>query len=70
MPIPGPLNSTGYGQFTVSTLILLLAVSLTGILATAGKIAKDDTTSILLAIIGFAGGLFVGDRSKSPDDSA
>ena len=62
-------KTKGYGQFTVSTLILLLAVSLTGILAAAGKISDDDTTSILLAVIGFAGGLFAGNRTKSSDDS-
>ena len=47
----------GFGQFTVTALVLLVAVSLTAILAAAGKIAEDNTTSILLAVIGFSSGL-------------
>lgn len=57
-------KTEGYGTFTVSTLVLLLSVIMMAILATTGLIARDDTTSILLAIIGFASGLFVGDRGK------
>ena len=47
----------GFGQFTVTALVLLVAVSLTAILAAAGKIADDNTTSIMLAVIGFSSGL-------------
>ena len=47
----------GFGRFTVSTLILLVALSLTAILAVGGKLDADDTTSILLAVIGFTSGL-------------
>ena len=50
-------KTEGFGQFTVTALVLLVAVSLTAILAAAGKIADDNTTSILLAVIGFSSGL-------------
>ena len=53
-------KTPGYGRFNASTLILLFALSLTGILAVAGKVDRHGTVSILLAVIGFASGLFAG----------
>ena len=48
----------GFGRFTTSTFLLLVVVSLAAVLAAAGKIDGSETTGILLAIIGFAAGLF------------
>ena len=56
-------KTRGFGRFTVSTLILLVALSLTAILAVGGTLHADDTTSILLAVIGFASGLALADST-------
>ena len=53
-------STKGFGPYNTSTFLLLTVSSLTAILAAVGKIEVHDTTSIMLAIIGFAGGLFAG----------
>ena len=53
-------ETKGFGPYNTSTFLLLTVSSLTAILAAVGKIDVHDTTSIMLAIIGFAGGLFAG----------
>lgn len=56
----GFTKKEGFGPYNVSTLLLLVALSLTASLAAGGVIDGDHATSIFLAIIGFATGLFVG----------
>lgn len=53
----------GFGRYNTSTFLLLTVASLTAILAVVGQIDAHDPTSIMLAIIGFAGGLFAGSAS-------
>ena len=50
----------GFGPYNTSTFLLLTVASLTAILAVVKRIDIHDTTSIMLAIIGFSGGLFAG----------
>ena len=57
----------GFGPYNTSTFLLLTVSSLTAILAAVGRIDVHDTTSIMLAIIGFAGGLFAGRKFSSPE---
>ena len=52
----------GFGPYNTGTFLLLTVSVLTAILATVGKIDVHDTTSIMLAIIGFGGGLFAGNK--------
>lgn len=55
-------KTPGFGRFTVSTLLLLVGLSLMATLAAAGKVAGDDVTGVVLAIVGFAAGLFTADK--------
>ena len=57
------LGKSGFGPYNTSTFLLLTVASLTAILAVVGMIDAHDPTSIMLAIIGFAGGLFAGSAS-------
>ena len=59
----------GFGPYNTSTLVLVLVTSLTAILASVGKIDSPDVGAILLAAIGFAGGLFAGGRGKENEGS-
>ena len=58
-------KTEGFGPYNTSAFLLLTVSSLTAILAVVGKIDMHDTTSIMLAIIGFAGGLFAGGKLSS-----
>lgn len=62
-------KNSGFGPYNTSTFLLLVVTSLTAILASVGKIDGPDAAAILLAIIGFAGGLFAGGRGKERDQS-
>lgn len=54
----------GFGPYNTSTFLLLTVASLTATLAAVGKIDVHSTTSIMLAIIGFSGGLFAGRKAQ------
>ncbi len=60
----GGTKRPGFGPYNTSTFLLLVVTGLTAILAVVGKIDHPDAAAILLAIIGFAGGLFAGGRGK------
>ena len=62
-------KTAGFGPYNTSAFLLLVVTSLTAILAAVGKIDRPDAAAILLAIIGFAGGLFAGGRGKERDQS-
>ena len=65
----GCTKKLGFGPYNTSTFLLLVVTGLTAILAVVGKIDHPDAAAILLAIIGFAGGLFAGGRGKERDQS-
>ena len=50
----------GYGLYTSSTLLMILALMVTLVGFLLGKIESRDITNIMLAIVGFAGGLLAG----------
>ncbi len=54
----------GYGLYTTSTLLITLTLMVTSIIFLFGGIESDDATKIILAAIGFAGGLFAGKDKK------
>ncbi len=56
----------GYGLYTTSTLLITLALMVTSVGFLLGKIESRDITNIILAIVGFAGGLVAGKSKKKP----
>ncbi len=53
-------KTRGFGPFTSSTLIITLTLMVVSIIFLFEKIESRDITNILLAIVGFAGGLVAG----------
>ena len=56
-------KTVGFGPFTSSTLIITLTLMVVSIAFLFGSIDGQDITSVMLAIIGFVGGLVAG-KSK------
>ena len=54
----------GYGLYTTSTLLMILALMVTLVGLLLGKIDSGDTTNIMLAIVGFAGGLLARGKQQ------
>lgn len=53
-------KAAGFGRFTTSTFLILLSLVLSALFfaARAGKFDGQAFSSVVLAVIGFAGGLF------------
>jgi len=45
--------------------LLLLVIIMTTLLCAAGKLEGQIVTNVLFAVVGFAGGMFSGKRSKA-----
>ena len=58
-------KTPGFGPYNTGTFLLLTTSVLTAILATVGMIDAHNTTSIMLTIIGFGGGLFAGKNTQT-----
>ena len=56
-------KTRGFGPFTSSTLIITLTLMVVSIAFLFGSIDSRDITSVMLAIVGFVGGLVAG-KSK------
>lgn len=54
----------GFGPYNTSTLLILLVLIISALLVASGKLTADLMTNILLAVLGFAGGLFANTQSN------
>ncbi len=50
-------KTPGFGRFTTSTLLITLALMIASVAFMFGGVSGDDITKIVIAIIGFSGGL-------------
>lgn len=49
----------GFGPYNASTLIVILVLFVSALAYFSGNLSGDDLAKILLALVGFAAGLFV-----------
>lgn len=52
-------KSNGFGKYTTSTLVLLMVLVLCALLFASGHLDSQLFANVLMAIIGFSGGLVV-----------
>jgi nitrogen fixation-related uncharacterized protein len=57
-------KTDGFGKYNTCTLVLLVALILCALLFAAGRFSADLFANVVMAIIGFAGGLVVA-REKA-----
>ena len=50
-------KSSGFGKYTTSILVLLMVLILSTLLFASGRLESTYYTNILMALVGFAGGL-------------
>ena len=50
-------KSAGFGKYTTSTLVLLMVLVLSTLLFASGHFESQYFTNVLMALVGFAGGL-------------
>ena len=60
-------KTAGFGRFATSTFLLVLVVVVSALLYAAGKLDGQVLANIFFAVIGFAGGLFTGKESGTPN---
>ena len=53
-------KTRGFGRYNTSILVIILALSFGSIALIAGLIREQAFSNLLMAIVGFAGGLVVG----------
>lgn len=58
-------KTKGYGRFSTSTFLIILAVVISALLYSAGKLEGQVMANLFFAVIGFAGGLFTGNEKPS-----
>jgi hypothetical protein len=58
-------KTEGWGKYSSSTLILVLAVFITTILVVLGKLGESSFANIIFAIVGYAGGLIGSKKAES-----
>jgi hypothetical protein len=51
-------KTEGFGRFTTSTFLILLVITISALLYSAGKLEGQVMANVLFAVFGFAGGLF------------
>jgi len=51
-------KTEGFGRFTTSTFLIILVVTISALLYSAGKLEGQVMANVLFAVFGFAGGLF------------
>jgi FtsH-binding integral membrane protein len=54
----------GFGKYTTSLLVLILALFVGSLAFAIGKIESQPFMSLLFAVVGYAGGLIVGKEAK------
>ncbi len=57
-------KTRGFGRFTTSTFLILVALVLASLFYAAGRLEAQYFANIIFAVIGFAGGLFTGKEEK------
>ncbi len=60
-------KTRGFGRFATSTLLLVLVVVISALFFAAGNLDGQTLANIFFAVIGFAGGLFTGKESETPN---
>lgn len=60
-------KTKGFGPYNTSTLLLIVALSITGLLRAGGMLEGSTVANILIAVVGFAGGLFANGKIKDDD---
>lgn len=53
-------KTPGFGRYNTSILVIILALSFGSLALIAGAIREQVFSSLLMAIVGFAGGMVVG----------
>lgn len=53
-------KTTGFGRYNASILVIILALSFASIALATGSIREQAFSGLLMAVVGFAGGLVVG----------
>ena len=56
------VQKKGFGPYNTSVFLLLAVVIFASVLATVGAVEPNDIAAIMLAVVGFAGGLFAGKK--------
>jgi len=59
-------KTRGFGRFSTSTFLILIALIISSIFYAAGKLDGQYFANIVFAVIGFAGGLFTGKEETTP----
>ncbi len=62
-------KTPGFGRFTTSTLLITLALMVASVGLMFGDVSGDDITKIIIAVVGFAGGLLARkDKNDVPKE--
>lgn len=67
MAIFGCTKKKGFGAYNTSTLIFILVLPIAAALTIIGKIEGPSFVQILMAAIGFAGGLFASKKGEEKE---
>lgn len=57
-------KTQGFGRYNTSLLVIILALSFGMLALTAGLIREQAFTGLLMAVVGFAGGMVVGKEQQ------
>ncbi|MEW8252424.1 MAG: hypothetical protein AB2599_08100 [Candidatus Thiodiazotropha sp.] len=58
-------KTKGFGRFATSTFLILVALIVSSLMFSAGKLDGQIMANVLFAVIGFAGGLFTGKEQQT-----
>jgi uncharacterized protein YebE (UPF0316 family) len=58
-------KTVGWGKYSTSTLVLILALFIAAILLLLGKLESSSFANVLFAIVGYGGGLIAGKKGES-----
>ncbi|MFQ1828365.1 hypothetical protein ACK38R_20065 [Aeromonas veronii] len=59
----------GFGPYNSSTLIIIIALTTSGVIGLAGVLDKATIGNIIMGVIGFAGGIVAGKKEQNPAGS-
>lgn len=62
-------KNKGFGKFNTSTLLMLMVLNFSVLIFLFGKFDIQYLMNLMFAIIGFAGGLFVNNKSDGSTNS-
>ena len=57
-------KTEGFGRFTTSTFLIILVITISALMYSAGKLDGQVMANVLFAVFGFAGGLFTSKNSN------